>query len=225
MFTSKFLLMAFLVIATGQFVLAHMEMKYPYPRHSQFSPYYRKNKPDWDLTSPLGLKRRYGGTRTYPCHGWPKGPNQYVATAGRSIPVEITGPNTHKGGHCQFALSYDNGKNFVVLKDVFHKCLTSSGKKFSIKIPSNAPPTKHAVFAWTWINAQGYREYYMGCSDIEIKGGKKGGTVKGKELLVVNIKGKKTVGEFYYKWNDDGMSLFKKRKTLTVNANGSVKKS
>ncbi|KAK9722483.1 hypothetical protein K7432_002637 [Basidiobolus ranarum] len=186
-----------------------MEMKSPPARHSVFSKFYRNHDPDWDITSPLG------GKRTFPCQGYKKGPIQGSYKAGQSIPVEIVGPNTHKGGHCQFSISYDD-KKFVVIKDVMHTCLTKSGTKFSIKIPSLSPPSNNATLAWSWINAEGNREYYMNCADIRITGGKKDGHVKGPELLVANYKDYPTVGEFHFDWEDDGQEMFDKRKIITI---------
>ncbi|KAK9763026.1 hypothetical protein K7432_010675 [Basidiobolus ranarum] len=186
----------------------HMEMVYPYPRDSIFSPYYRQHSPDWDVASPIE------GDRSYPCQGKSRGPIQATFRPGSSIPVRIVGPNNHEGGHCQFAVSYD-GVNFVVIREVLHTCLTESGTNFNIRLPRNIG-NGVVVFAWSWINAQGRREYYMNCADIGITGGKAGGRVTGPRLLVANIPGHPVVEEFYYDWNDDGQSLFDEREIISI---------
>ncbi|RKP10135.1 hypothetical protein THASP1DRAFT_3952, partial [Thamnocephalis sphaerospora] len=108
--------------------------------------------------------------------------------AGTSINVEIEGTAPHGGGHCQFAISYDDGKTFVVLRDVMHNCTTNKSLKYSVPLPKNAPSSKKATFAWTWINAGGDYQYYMNCVDVAIEGSPNG-SLTGKKLFVANILG------------------------------------
>ncbi|KAL1924786.1 uncharacterized protein VTP21DRAFT_4440 [Calcarisporiella thermophila] len=196
-------------------VSAHMEMEKPAPRRSKFSKFYSKNSDiDFDMTSPLG------GRFTFPCRGFKEGPAESTFKAGDTVPVSIVGGAPHGGGHCQFALSYDKGKTFVVIQDEMETCPLE--RNYNIKIPNNAPSGK-AVFAWTWVNAIGNREYYMNCADVNIVGSQNG-KLTGKELLVVNLPGRKTIPEFAGNKNT-GKDLFAQRKTITVSGNGDVEGS
>ncbi|ORY05086.1 hypothetical protein K493DRAFT_161077, partial [Basidiobolus meristosporus CBS 931.73] len=160
-------------------VRAHMEMVQPPPRMSQFNPTY-KGYPDFDMNSPLDPSRW-----PFPCRGFSRGGVVQTVKAGATIPVKIGGGAPHNGGHCQFAVSYDD-KTFVVLRDVFDDCLVGS-LTFNVQMPSDAPSGR-ATLAWTWINKTGNREYYMNCADIEIQG-RSGGYITGPKLLVVNLPG------------------------------------
>jgi hypothetical protein len=60
--------------------------------------------------------------------------------------------------------------------------------EWPVKIPANAPSTESCIFAWTWINAIGNREFYMNCADIAIHGGS-GSSISGAGLLLANIGG------------------------------------
>ncbi|RKP10130.1 hypothetical protein THASP1DRAFT_13260, partial [Thamnocephalis sphaerospora] len=136
---------------------AHMNIYQPLPRE-------HKNLPgtpriDYDITNPVKAI----------CGGKPAGPIAAIYAAGSSIDVKIEGSTPHDGGHCQFALSYDGGKTFVVLRDVVGNCITGS-REYSVLLPADVPSANNAVFAWAWINATGNREYYMNCADVIIKG-------------------------------------------------------
>lgn len=131
---------------------------------------------DYSNTDPLG------GRRTFPCAGKKAGPIVATYSAGDSIDVVLTGSATHDGGHwlvlprngvssllfltcaadgsmdSQFALSYDAGVSWVVLKTVYRECLRGEGYNYSVPIPSSAPKADRAVLLWTWMNAIGNRE-------------------------------------------------------------------
>lgn len=166
-----------------QNVFPHMAMKNPPPRGSKYNP--NENKIDYSLTSPLGPDR------PFPCGGKPKRNSVKTYKAGETIKVEFDGAAPHNGGHCQFALSKDD-KKFIVIQTILDRCPLSLSEQ--IKIPDNTPSGEF-TFAWTWINRTGNREYYMNCADITING-VKGGRLKGKELLVVNLLGNETIPEF-----------------------------
>ncbi|ORX94941.1 putative endoglucanase precursor, partial [Basidiobolus meristosporus CBS 931.73] len=167
-------------------VSGHMEIKSPAPRKSTFSKYYRSiGDIDYDMNGPLGI---------FPCKGYKAGYVEYSYNAGDTVQVQFDNGNTHSGGHCQFALSYDNDKTFVVLKTVVRDCFMK-GLSFDVPIPATAPPSKRATLAWTWVNAVGNREYYMNCIDITIKGGVPGGTITGPKLMVANLPGYPTIPE------------------------------
>ncbi|KAI8054428.1 hypothetical protein BDF22DRAFT_775194 [Syncephalis plumigaleata] len=107
-------------------------------------------------------------------YGPDKSHADYNLKSRSSVDVVLTGEAKHNGGHCQFSLSYDGGKTFVVIKDVLNN---------------------NAIFAWSWINATGVREYYMNCADIAIEG-VSDGKVTGPKMLVANILGGPTVPEW-----------------------------
>ncbi|KAJ9069634.1 hypothetical protein DSO57_1016446 [Entomophthora muscae] len=189
-------------------VLAHMEMTEPAPRRSKYHKGY--NNVDYDMTSPLG------GRFSYPCRGFPSGPVSKKYTAGQDIQVNLGGSATHKGGHCQFALSF-NGKDFVTIHTVFGTC-PQPERSFSVQIPQNFPNGK-AVFAWVWNNREGNRELYMNCADIEISGGS-GTSYTGPELLIANfnVPGKK-VHRFPEGFaNDFGKDLFAAQPKITISS-------
>lgn len=61
----------------------------------------------------------------------------------------------HGGGSCQFAVSYDQGKNFAVIASVMGGCPIDLA--YDIPIPSTLPAGKKALFAWSWFNQLGNR--------------------------------------------------------------------
>ncbi|RKP07205.1 hypothetical protein THASP1DRAFT_6962, partial [Thamnocephalis sphaerospora] len=162
-------------------VHAHMAMEQPPPRGSKYQPY--ATNIDYSITSPTQSM----------CQGKPAGPISATLQAGTAVQVTLGGGAPHNGGHCQFSLSYDGGKTFVVLKDVMDTCMVDS-LHYSVPLPATAPGSKRAIFAWSWINAVGNREYYMNCADVAIKG-PANGKIVGKKMLVANIPGTPTVPE------------------------------
>ncbi|KAJ2720427.1 hypothetical protein GGI07_004614 [Coemansia sp. Benny D115] len=112
---------------------------------------------------------------------------------GQTVDVEFHGSAAHSGGHSEFSVSYDNGATFAVihqeLKYMFFGTptqVTNRPKKlkYSIKLPNDLPGADNAVFAWTWVNASGNREFYMNCVDVKIVG--EPGEYTGKQMTVVN---------------------------------------
>ncbi|KAI9299138.1 hypothetical protein K502DRAFT_400 [Neoconidiobolus thromboides FSU 785] len=191
-----------------------MEIQNPAPRRSQYSRYYRsRDNVDWDLNAPQGTSGHFD--YRFPCKGARQGPAQATYAAGSTIDVQfanVSGANKHDGGHCQFGISYDNAKTIVVLKTVIRNCF-KQGINFPVKIPADAPPSNSTVLTWTWINAEGNREYYMNCADIKITGGKVGGSVTGPQNLVGNLPGYPLFPEFY---QGDRRELFDKRPIITI---------
>ncbi|KAK9764161.1 hypothetical protein K7432_008562 [Basidiobolus ranarum] len=188
-------------------IVAHMEMIQPPPRHSRYNPTW-KGTPDYNMINPLGV---------YPCKGYEQGGIVQTVAAGGSVQVKLNGIATHNGGHCQFAISYDNGQTFAVLETIYSNCLIAS-KEYSVTIPSTAGSSKNVIFAWAWINKIGNREYYMNCADIEIQGSI-GGYIAGPKLLVVNLPGYTTIPEFPQDGPNDGRNLLAARPTITIRPN------
>ncbi|KAJ2082032.1 hypothetical protein H4R24_001891 [Coemansia sp. RSA 988] len=148
-------------------------------------------------------------------------------TAGTTVDVEFRDhAAVHGGGHCQFALSYDGGKTFVVIHDELKYCFvggpsssnTATQLSYSIPLPADLPSGDKVVFAWAWNNAIGNREFYMNCADVAIKGS--GSSFSGPEMLVANYG---PDSPFIPEFNGDyetAMDLYNGRKTITVNGSG-----
>ncbi|KAF9410506.1 hypothetical protein BGZ94_001629 [Podila epigama] len=199
---------------------AHVALRSPCPRYGSF-----KGCPappsgqsiDYNIRTPIGTHdsqnfpickntKPYSGKRT-------------VYKAGQTIKTDYDVGAAHGGGHCQWALSYDNGKTWVVIHTIIRDCLRgvpNYGKyTANVKIPANAPSGK-VTFMWLWNNAIGNRELYSNCADIEIKG-KDGGKISGVAPLFANY-GRKSqyIGEFPNKNDKDGREHFDRRKKITV---------
>jgi hypothetical protein len=213
-FPLLFLFSALFSFALLGLVKAHMELKYPAPRLSQYAGIWDYTQIDYDMNAPLNMK----GNQL--CQGKPAMQATATFNAGQSFTAEIVGAAPHGGGHCQFALSYDNGANWVVIADALRTCPLAGN--YPVTIPATAPASDKVVFAWTWINAVGNREYYMNCADIIIRNpAGSGGSITGKKLLIANQPGYPTVPEFMGNL-ETGMDLINARPTITVRASGST---
>ncbi|KAI9597794.1 hypothetical protein BDF19DRAFT_383212, partial [Syncephalis fuscata] len=147
---------------------------------------------DYDLNAPLN-SADYPGK--FPCRYQKKGPAMAKYTAGKSFAVMFKTGNSHRGGHCQFAISYDNGETWVVLKTIIELCFMDLAPwVYNIPLPKGAK-NGPALFGWGWMNAEGNREYYMNCADIEINGGSDTGSLTGPELFVGQLDGKPKIPE------------------------------
>ncbi|TPX33046.1 hypothetical protein SeLEV6574_g08421 [Synchytrium endobioticum] len=170
---------------------------------------------DYDITSPLTAS----GDRVYPCQSKPQGAPVATLTPGSSLPVTISGGAPHNGGHCQFAVSYDGGQNFVVLETIVRNCFvpatSNSSYTYQVQLPGNLPGSSQAVFAWSWINAVGNREYYMNCADVAISGASSG-TLQGPRLFVAQLPGTPTIPEFMAVTAYDGSDYMAKRDIIQV---------
>lgn len=100
--------------------------------------------------------------------------------------VQWEGSAVHGGGHCQLSVSYDGGNTFVVVDTVLGDCLIS-GMSRTFTLPSNLPAASSAIFAWSWLNRIGNREYYMNCADVRIVSNTCG-PFTGPKLFVAQIK-------------------------------------
>ncbi|KAJ3081485.1 hypothetical protein HK102_002316, partial [Quaeritorhiza haematococci] len=211
-------LVALLLVGTASTVTAHMQMKDPAPRG-----YPGINAPfDYDhLRSPLAPQ----AGRPFPCQGKSVKSNIVSLRAGQELPVTIEGGAPHGGGHCQFALSYDNGVTWVVLRTVLDDCLKpgtpNNGLQWNVPIPANAPNADEALLAWTWINRIGNREYYMNCVDVSISGGSNVGSLTGPRLLVANLPGFVAVDPKGTE-AQDGRALFDKRPVINHSPRGTL---
>ncbi|KAG0010487.1 hypothetical protein BGZ82_003433 [Podila clonocystis] len=180
---------------------------------------------DYDINSPIGTKDNIGAPI---CKHKVPYAKRTVYNAGQTIQTSYAVGAAHGGGHCQWALSYDDGKTWVVIKTLIRDCLkgVTGGQAYTVpvQIPANAPSGK-ATFQWIWNNAVGNRELYSNCADIEIKG-KNGGSIKGVAPLYANYgPGSVVIPEFGGANSPDGREAFDKRKpiTITVKASGASK--
>lgn len=142
-----------------------MEMSWPYPLHSKYDPANDYTNIDYSMTSPL-----VADGSNFPCKGYQN--DRPIATkvtyeAGSTYNMSLAGSAMHGGGSCQLSLSYDNGATFRVIKSMIGGCPLTTTYDFTI--PSFAPDGT-ALFAWSWVNLQGNREFYMNCAEVDIVG-------------------------------------------------------
>ncbi|KAJ1790039.1 hypothetical protein LPJ62_002133, partial [Coemansia sp. RSA 2167] len=216
-----------IVIATlGALASAHMAMVKPC---SYYTPGNNCPDPpagqsvDYSLTSPLARDApfcKYTVPYDKPVETW---------TAGQTVDIEFNkdGGAGHGGGHCQFSISYD-GKNFAVVHEVLRHCFyngpstsnTPDVRSYSFALPEDLPNSDNAIFAWTWVNKQGEREFYCGTSNVAITGSSSS-SYTGKEMTIANHDGYETIPEFGDDY-DTGLDLYEKAKTITVSPGGSA---
>ncbi|KAG0030005.1 hypothetical protein BGZ81_003159 [Podila clonocystis] len=176
---------------------------------------------DYDINSPIGTHDSIGKPI---CRNTVPYTTRKVYRAGETINTDYSVGASHGGGHCQWALSYDDGKTWVVIKTMIRECLrgVSGSDKYSVpvQIPGNAPSGK-ATFQWIWHNAVGNREMYSNCADIEIQG-VSGGSISGVEPLYANYGPSSVyIPEFPGADMPDNHEAFAKRKAITIRAPGS----
>ncbi|KAF9426307.1 hypothetical protein BGZ76_002820 [Entomortierella beljakovae] len=170
---------------------------------------------DYDLNAPIGTS----SSKNAPlCKQTKKSATRTIVKAGGSISTTYSIGAAHGGGHCQWAISFDD-KKWVVVKTIIRDCLkdTSGEYTVSVPIPKNAPSGK-ATLMWLWNNAIGNRELYSNCADIEIQGGSKGGQISGVEPLIANYgPGSLHIEEFGGSSQPDQAAAFSKRKSISIN--------
>ncbi|AEO71776.1 uncharacterized protein THITE_2124610 [Thermothielavioides terrestris NRRL 8126] len=154
------------LLAGGHLAAAHMEIQYPAPFRSKFNP--NAVNIDYTNTAPLA-----SDGSNYPCKGYqsdlgtPAGKPTATFAPGGTYNFTVVGGAPHGGGSCQVSLSYDKGKTFTVIQSIEGGCPLSSNYDFTI--PSDAPQGE-AIWAWTWNNEIGNREFYMNCAAVTIGG-------------------------------------------------------
>ncbi|KAI1107419.1 lytic polysaccharide monooxygenase [Jackrogersella minutella] len=150
--------------------MAHMNMKDPPPLAYKGNPNSKDPNIDYSITSPITQAQ-------YPCKGYlkllgtPEGASVKTYAPGGQYSMSVEGGAYHNGGSCQLSLSYDKGNSFTVIKSFIGNCPTASGGTFNFDMPSDTPEGDDVVFAWTWVNHTGNREYYMSCAVVTIKAG------------------------------------------------------
>ncbi|KAJ2240807.1 hypothetical protein GGI13_007548 [Coemansia sp. RSA 455] len=199
-------------------VFGHMEMTSPCPRYSPKCATPSDLPPgavlDYNLNGPIGGNGNINQPFCKYTKPWPRVSD--IWTAGN--PVTITFANngaSHSGGHAEFSISYDNGSTFVVLHQVLRQMFFTAPppnggsdivRSYTFTLPVGLPGTSHAVFAWTWVNAIGNREFYMNCADVAIVG--IAGSYSGKAMTVANYGSMyPTIPEFMGNYNT-GIQLY-----------------
>lgn len=224
------------VIMLAELVSCHISLVNPCPRYSPVA----KNCPalpegekmdtsPWAINAPISsitLKEHHDLCR----HKKPFPKPAATWKAGQEITVEFNPHRvTHSGGHCEFSISYDNGKTFAVIHQELKYCFYSKPPttinndgdvlKYTFKLPKDLPESNKAVFAWTWVNASGNREFYMNCVDVAITGGGKN-KYKGKKMTIANYPNYPTIPEFHLNY-DTGLDIYKKAGQVEVGPEGS----
>lgn len=174
------------LVLSAQAAMAHIQMTKPQPLKSTFNSYFASSGDvDYSMTSPL-----LPDGSDFPCKGYlPSAAGSPAVTtlkAGESFDVQTGGTATHGGGSCQFSLSYDGGKNFVVLASVIGGCPLAANYK--VPVPANIPSCKKCIFSWSWFNKIGNREMYQNCAVVDVQGtGSQSYT--GPKMYTANIQG------------------------------------
>ncbi|KAJ1972924.1 hypothetical protein H4R34_005246 [Dimargaris verticillata] len=219
---SKFAL-AFASLLAGSVVSGHMHVRSPCVRRSPDDACdVPLDDKDYDIMSPIST---FGRSDPMPlCRGSPKGAAKSTFKAGDTVMMQFDNNAIHKGGHCEFSISLDD-KTFVALKTIVLECfIDSNGLNIPITIPETAPTLKDATLAWTWVNAEGNREFYMNCMDVDIEG-VEGGQIVGPEIVIANYGADESVypkiGQFYH-GDSPRTELYENRPMITLGGDGAA---
>ncbi|KAI8363590.1 hypothetical protein B0O80DRAFT_434033 [Mortierella sp. GBAus27b] len=215
---------------------AHVGLKIPCVRDSNNKEcglkYYNI---DYNTAAPIGVyTQKFKDTKDGLCKHKPASYNKRTTySAGQSIDTKYDVDAAHGGGHCQWALSYDKGKTWVVFQTILKKCLVTKKKNhetetIKVTIPKDAP-AGDAIFMWMWNNKEGNRELYTGCADVKIKSSSKNRKFTGLEPFVANFgqsnsdKSAKNNKYHYLPENNDidsktQLKKFDDRKKITITA-------
>ncbi|KAG0245334.1 hypothetical protein B0O80DRAFT_492743 [Mortierella sp. GBAus27b] len=221
---STTLISAFFIAALASVSQAHSSLYYPCARGSTLNKEKCPNNggSDYDIRTPIGTH----DSKNFPlCKN--AGPSQItVLKAGENITTRYDIGANHGGGHCQWAISYDQ-KNWVVIQTQVRSCLqgstAGSQHPIGVVIPKNAPNGK-ATLMWLWNNAIGNRELYSNCADIEIQGGAEGGSLNGAPPVIANYGPDSiAIGEFPNASDPDGKEHFlfeNSKNNITISPSG-----
>ncbi|MCJ1441002.1 MAG: hypothetical protein MMC23_001488 [Stictis urceolatum] len=163
---------AFLAMASG-----HMTMKTPQP--FTFPDSGTAKSPLDPQGADFPCKMGSGGK--YTAQGAPT-----KMAIGEEQTLSFEGTAVHGGGSCQISLTKDKAptkdSKWMVIHSIEGGCparnqagnLPEGGPSdqdtYKFKIPSGIAPGDY-VFAWTWLNRIGNREFYMNCAPITVTAG------------------------------------------------------
>jgi hypothetical protein len=216
------------LIITNNIANAHMAMYEPAPRYSSYeasSPQPPSGQTyDYNIKSPIGTSTVINDPICK--HTVPYDTPVATWSAGQTVSVKFQSDGAaHSGGHCQFSISYDNGKTFVVIQNEFRYCFftgpasgnTASVLSYDIALPAQLPSGR-AIFSWTWVNCSGNREFYMNCADVQINGN--GNSLTGQQMLIANYGSQyPAIPEFDGNY-DTGLDLYNSQPQITVYGSG-----
>ncbi|KAF8980037.1 hypothetical protein BGZ46_004718 [Entomortierella lignicola] len=203
---------------------AHISFRYPCPRRGPYSECPQPSSADWNLIdynirSPLGTHDQI----VSPMCKWPSSFDgvRPVLQAGKITNATLDIGAYHKGGSCQFTLSYDNGTTWVVFHDQLLTCLADASNLSTYNLPFTIPagaPSGPAILNLIWNNNEGNREFYSSCADVVIQG-TNGGSISGLAPLIANYgPSSPFIQEQSLANGDYGQAYFAARKPITVTA-------
>ncbi|KAJ2751365.1 hypothetical protein GGI19_004530 [Coemansia pectinata] len=213
---------------------AHNSIIYPCPRYSpvglQCPAVPAGQTANGDINSPISSVQ-LGYSQPLCRFTTPYATPSATWTAGQSVTIKFN-PNavSHSGGNCEFSMSYDGGKTFAVIHRELRYCFVGSKpasptnavsvSSYTFNLPADLPSSDKAVFAWSWVNASGNREFYMNCADVAIKGGSSK-SYTGPQMVIANYQGYPTIPEFNGNY-ETGMEHYTGAKNITVSPSGST---
>ncbi|KAF5878708.1 putative carbohydrate-binding module family 18 protein [Botrytis fragariae] len=154
-------------ILCASVINAHMSLTWPLPFRSALNPNAAQSQIDYSITAPLAASGA-----NFPCKyndmGTAGGKSVVTWSAGQTANWTVGTGAIHGGGSCQVALSYDSGKTFKVIHSYIGSCPTAVSSSAGFTVPADAPAGE-AMFAWTWQNQVGNREFYMSCAAVTIE--------------------------------------------------------
>ncbi|KAJ2032104.1 hypothetical protein IWW57_000391 [Coemansia sp. S610] len=217
-----------IVVAMVASASAQMTMIEPCTRYTPNNP--KCPAPPAGKTLDLNQKNPLGKSEPLCKHTTPYTTPVATWTAGQSITTRFeAGEAAHGGGHLQFSLSYDGGKTFVVIYEELKYAFLSGPTarnaatilNYTFSLPRDIPASDKAIFAWTWVNAVGSRDFYMNCADVAIKGYSNSFT--GKQMTIANHDGYPTIPEFNSNNDTDaGLEHYRNAPLITVTGDGST---
>ncbi|KAK3805470.1 MAG: hypothetical protein J3R72DRAFT_350409, partial [Linnemannia gamsii] len=155
---------------------AHMAISNPPAQAGPWS-----NNPSNDVHAWIG----YNG-KNFPCGGYPSGPvtsynsgdiinvrfwNFNIKDYNTFPPPDNLPQARHKGGACEFSLSYDGGTTWSVIGQ-YSKTCPDIYYEWPVQIPFNAPSCVNpdsCLFSWSWV-ASATNQFYHHCANIIIHG-------------------------------------------------------
>ncbi|KAF9895531.1 hypothetical protein BX616_009474, partial [Lobosporangium transversale] len=121
------------VLSVAPSTEAHASMRYPCTRGNPAcrSALAKGQSIDYNINSPIGVHSRKDAPL---CKQKVPSAIRTKVRAGSNLKTTYSVGASHGGGHCQWALSYDNGKTWIVLRTMFRDCLkgVKGGAPYSV---------------------------------------------------------------------------------------------